>query len=162
MIAPLIRPFALEHLQPLLDLAMRAWAPVFPQMQAEIPPYVFQAFYPRGWETRQRADVEAICKDDNTEVWVALIGDRLAGFVGLRVHTEDRMGEVHIIAVDPELQRQGIGRALLDFSFEWMRERGLAMAMVETGGDAGHAPSRAAYEHAGFQRYPAARYFRKL
>lgn len=36
------------------------------------------------------------------------------------------------------------------------------MVMVETGGDAEHAPARAAYTSAGFQRWPVARYFRNL
>jgi GNAT superfamily N-acetyltransferase len=159
---PLICPFERQHLDSLLELTIRAWAPVFPLMEAEIPQYVYDAFYPEGWKARQLADVEAICRDNNTHVWVALMGDRLAGFVGLRVHDEDRMGEIYIIAVDPSFQRRGIGRALLEFSFEWMQSRGLAMVMVETGGDRGHEPSRAAYESAGFERYPVARYFRKL
>jgi RimJ/RimL family protein N-acetyltransferase len=38
----------------------------------------------------------------------------------------------------------------------------MAIAMVETGGDPGHAPARAAYEKAGFRVLPLARYFRKL
>jgi ribosomal protein S18 acetylase RimI-like enzyme len=142
MDSPLIRPFAPELLQPLLDLAMRAWAPVFPQMQAEIPPYVFQAFYPRGWKRGKGPTSRRSARTLRPKCGSLRSGERVAGFVGLRVHAANRMGEVHIIAVDPELQRQGIGRALLDFSFEWMRKRGLAMAMVETGGDAGHAPSR--------------------
>ena len=136
--------------------------PVFPLMEADIPQYVYDAFYPKGWEARQRADVEAICRDDNTSVWIALMGDELAGFVGLRVHRADCMGEIYIIAVDPSFQRRGVGHALLNFSFEWIRSRGLAMVMVETGGDRGHEPSRATYESAGFDRYPVARYFRKL
>lgn len=160
--SPLICPFERQHLDSLLELTVRAWAPVFPLMEEEIPQYVYDAFYPQGWKARQMADVEAICRDDNTDVWVALIGDQLAGFVGLRVHDEDRMGEIYIIAVDPSFQRRGVGRALLEFSFEWMRSRGLAMVMVETGGDRGHERSRAAYESAGFDRYPVARYFRKL
>ena len=50
----------------------------------------------------------------------------------------------------------------MSFAFDWMRKRGLAIAMVETGDDRGHAPARVAYESAGFARYPVARYFRKL
>lgn len=72
------------------------------------------------------------------------------------------MGEVYVIAVDPQYQRQGIGAALLSFSFSWMTERGLKMAMVETGGDAGHSRSRNTYEQAGFEKLPVARYFREL
>ena len=36
------------------------------------------------------------------------------------------------------------------------------IAVVETGGDPGHAPARAAYEAAGFTPLPIARYFRLL
>ncbi|WP_333326866.1 hypothetical protein [Microcoleus sp. T3_A4] len=36
------------------------------------------------------------------------------------------------------------------------------MAMVETGGDPGHERARHTYEKAGFELFPAARYFKKL
>jgi GNAT superfamily N-acetyltransferase len=157
-----ICPFEAKQLDVVVELAVRAWRPVFALMEADMAPFVYNAFYPFGWEIRQRKDVAAICQDENTEVWVALLGDQLAGFVGLRSHAEDSMGEIHILAVDPAFQRRGVGRALLDFAFEWIRRRGLAMAMVETGGDRGHAPSRAAYESAGFERHPVARYFRAV
>jgi hypothetical protein len=38
----------------------------------------------------------------------------------------------------------------------------MAMVMVETGGDPGHAAARASYEAAGFERWPVARYFKSL
>lgn len=151
-----------NRLSDVLELAIRAFTPVFPLLKAEIPQYIFDAFYPDGWDVRQRKDVEAVCNDSGTEVWLIDVEGDLAGFVGLRAHSEDSMGEVYIIAVDPSFQRRGVGRALLEFSLQWMRSRGLNMAMVETGGDQGHAPSRATYESAGFARYPVARYFRKL
>jgi GNAT superfamily N-acetyltransferase len=150
------------RLNDVLAMAIRAWTPVFPLLKAGIPQYIFEAFYPDGWEARQRKDVEAVCNDGQTEVWLIHVDGVLAGFVGLRAHSESSMGEVYILAVDPSFQRRGVGRALLDFSFQWMRERGLRMAMVETGGDQGHSPSRAIYESAGFGRYPVARYFREL
>jgi hypothetical protein len=45
---------------------------------------------------------------------------------------------------------------------EHMRSRGMDIAVIETGGDPGHAPARAAYETAGFTLLPIARYFRLL
>ena len=72
------------------------------------------------------------------------------------------MGEIYVVAVHPDYQRRGIGSALLAFAFDALRQQDLSMVMVETGGDEGHAQSRAAYESAGFERYPVARYFRKL
>jgi hypothetical protein len=43
-----------------------------------------------------------------------------------------------------------------------MRGNGMDIAVVETGGDPGHAPARAAYEAAGFTLLPVSRYFRLL
>jgi hypothetical protein len=43
-----------------------------------------------------------------------------------------------------------------------MKEAGMTIAMVETGGDPGHGPARAAYARAGFGLFPVARYFKKL
>ena len=38
----------------------------------------------------------------------------------------------------------------------------MSVAMVETGGDPGHARSRHTYEKVGFELFPVARYFKKL
>jgi len=157
-----IVPYTPRHLDDVLALTIRAWEPVFPLMNEDIPDYVYDAFYPEGWKVRQLADVEATCLDKETEMWVAQTASNMSGYIGLRVHPEDSMGEIYIIAVDPGAQRQGVGKALMKFAFEWMRQRDLKMAFVETGGDRGHAPARASYESVGFGRYPVARYFKEL
>jgi GNAT superfamily N-acetyltransferase len=72
------------------------------------------------------------------------------------------MGEIHVIVVDPEFQRRAVGRALMRHAAERSRTAGMRMLMVETGDDPGHAPARLAYEAAGFQRWPVARYFSDL
>ena len=72
------------------------------------------------------------------------------------------MGEVHVIVVDPEVQRQGIASVLLDRSHQRIREAGMRMVMVETGDDPGHAPARAVYRANGYKRWPVARYFKDL
>ena len=43
-----------------------------------------------------------------------------------------------------------------------MRRSGMDIAVVETGGDPGHAPARRAYEAAGYTLLPIARYFQLL
>ncbi len=72
------------------------------------------------------------------------------------------MGVIDIIGVDPDYQRRGISARLMKFASEHMRSRGMDIAVVEAGGDPGHAPARAAYEAAGFTLLPIARYFRLL
>jgi ribosomal protein S18 acetylase RimI-like enzyme len=72
------------------------------------------------------------------------------------------MGWIDIIGVDPDHQRQGIGSRLTELAIDHLRSRGMDIAVVETGGDPGHAPARAAYEAAGFTLLPVARFFRLL
>ena len=67
-----------------------------------------------------------------------------------------------MIAVDPSYQRRGIAAALTDFALRWMKDAGMTVAMVETGGDVGHAPARRTYEKAGFGLLPISGYFKKL
>ncbi|MBO0850759.1 MAG: GNAT family N-acetyltransferase, partial [Pseudonocardia sp.] len=84
------------------------------------------------------------------------------GFVAVRLDREASIGEIYLIAVDPDHQRAGIGSALTTFALDWIKNAGMAAAMVETGGDPGHAPARRVYERAGFSQLPIARYFKKL
>jgi GNAT superfamily N-acetyltransferase len=157
-----IVPYDLCHHQAVLELSIRAWAPVFPLMQASVSDYVYRAFYPDGWEPRQRADVATILAAEDVRKWVAMAGDVPVGWVGARMHLEDKMGEIHILAVDPDWQRKGIASHLMDRAMDAMRMQGLDIVMVETGGDPGHMASRATYERAGFERWPVARYFKPL
>lgn len=157
-----IQPYRPADEAEVLALSLRAWAPVFEKMRPAVPDYVYRAFYPAGWAARQSADVVALLADGAVRTFVARDGAALLGWIGLRVHPEDRMGEIHILAVDPDAQRRGVARALMDHALELFRAEGLEIALVETGDDPGHAPSRATYEAHGFDRWPVARYFKRL
>lgn len=50
----------------------------------------------------------------------------------------------------------------MSFAVDWISGRGMAVAMVETGGDPGHAPARRLYQRAGFTELRICRYFKKL
>ncbi|WP_340645917.1 GNAT family N-acetyltransferase [Phenylobacterium sp.] len=143
-------------------LSMRAWAPVFEKLEPAVPSYVYQAFYPQGWQVRQTDDIADFLTANGQDVLVARQGAAIVGWVGLRLHPEDGMGEIYILAVDPQAQRGGVAKALMEAAMAKFRAAGMSMAMVETGGDPGHAPSRATYENFGFEPWPVARYFREL
>lgn len=157
-----IVPYEPPFRDQVVDLAVRAWRPVFARMRAEVPGFVYDAFYPAGWEVRQAADVAALLEAGDTDVHLAVLDGGLAGFVGIGLHPDDRMGEIRILAVAPEHQRQGIGRALIARAEDEIRAAGMTMVMVETVGDSGHAPARRIYEAGGYRPWPVARYFRPL
>ncbi|KAM3098829.1 GNAT family N-acetyltransferase [Phormidesmis sp. 146-12] len=106
--------------------------------------------------------LEEVCAAEDTNVWVAIDAGSPVGFIAVKLHLEDKMGEIYMVAVDPNFQGQGIGTALMEFALEWMEAAGMSIAMVETGGDPGHAPARRAYEKMGFGLWTVARYFKKL
>jgi ribosomal protein S18 acetylase RimI-like enzyme len=159
--SPIIRDFAPEYRAAVVDLSLRAWEPVFASIESVLRGSgVFALQYPDGWVPAQRSAVEHAC--DELRLWVAELDGAVVGFVAVRLHADDRMGEIHMVAVDPGRQRRGVGGALTRHALAWMAEQGMTTAMVETGGDPGHAPARAAYESAGFTAFPVARYFRTL
>ena len=156
-----ISPYEPRHRDAIIELSLRAWAPVFASLEQEMDADVWAAFYPDGWPAVQRASVAAACDAEDLTVSVALDGGRVLGFVAVRIH-DALMGEIYMIATDPSAQRRGVARALTQHALAFMRSKGNTVAMVETGGDPGHAPARATYEAAGFRNLPLARYFRTI
>lgn len=83
----------------------------------------------------------------------------MVGFVTYELHIKDRVGEVHLLAVHPVYPNRGIGTKLNDFTLQKMKESGMKMVKIETGGDPSHAPARKAYQKAGYTALPVVRYF---
>jgi len=156
-----IKPYDASHAEAVVRLSLRAWSPVFDSLKDALDPDVYQTFYPDGWRPSQEKSVRETCASTDMKLWVAIEAGTVAGFIAVRFH-ESKLGEIYMIAVDPDFQRRGIAMAMTDFAVERMKEAGMEIAMVETGGDPGHAPARAAYEKAKFRALPLARYFRKL
>ncbi|MFN6519358.1 MAG: GNAT family N-acetyltransferase [Nostoc sp. CreGUA01] len=157
-----IEPYDPDQLDAVIRLSLRSWSPVFDSLQKAIDVDVYRSFYPDGWRVSQQKAVEDVCSATDTKVWVAIDSGSTVGFVPVKLHFESSLGEVYMIAVDPDYQRRGIGTALMEFALDWMKVAGMSVAMVETGGDPGHAPARCTYEKLGFGLLPVARYFKKL
>jgi ribosomal protein S18 acetylase RimI-like enzyme len=105
-VEPHLRPVAEADVAPLVDLALRAWAPVFASIEQQLAGSgVFERQHP-DWRADQRAAVESACRD--TDVLVAEVDGTVAGFVAT-ARREDDLGEIHMIAVDPGHQRAASG-----------------------------------------------------
>jgi len=157
-----IREFRDADLDAIIEFSLRAWQPVFAAVRAALGDEIFLRLHPE-WRTDQAEAVRASCTSDERDVFVAAAEGRPVGFVAIALNAfHDRMGVIEIIGVDPAYQRRGIAARLTEFATEHMRIAGMDIAVVETGGDAGHAPARAVYEAAAFTPLPIARYFRLL
>lgn len=157
-----IKPYDPCYLDAIVRLSLRAWTPVFDSIQKVMNTDVYQVFYPDNWRISQQKAVEEVCVSAENSVWMAKVEDFIVGFVAVKIHYEDSMGEIYMVAVDPDYQGRGIGSTLIKFALDLMKDAGMSIAMVETGGDSGHAPARHTYEQVGFELLPIARYFKKL
>lgn len=158
----MVRPFREPDEDAVVALSLRAWAPVFASIEEVLGESgLYAVMYP-DWRADQERAVRAACGAARLNVWVAELDTVVAGFAALRLDPQESTGEIYLIAVDPAYQHQGIGSRLTSTALRWFRDNGMTLAMVETGGDPGHAPARRTYERAGFTRFPVARYFVKL
>jgi ribosomal protein S18 acetylase RimI-like enzyme len=156
-----IRAFRHDDLGAVVEFSLRAWAPIFAAVRELLGDGIFLRLHP-DWRAGQAEAVRSSCTSAR-DVFVATDGDRPVGFVAVALNAfHARMGAIDIIGVDPEYQRRGIGARLTEHATEHMRRCGMDIAVVETGGDPGHAPARATYEAAKFTLFPVARYFQLL
>jgi GNAT superfamily N-acetyltransferase len=157
-----IREFEERDLDAVIEFSLRAWEPVFVSLRTVLGDDVFLRLHP-DWRADQAEAVESTCTNSERKVFVAVTDDRPVGFVAVALNAfHERMGWIEIIGVDPDYQRRGVGSRLTEAALEHMRSHGMDIAVVETGGDPGHAPARAVYEAAGFTLLPVSRYFRRL
>jgi GNAT superfamily N-acetyltransferase len=157
-----IREFREGDLETVIEFSLRAWAPVFAAVRDVLGDDIFLRLHP-DWKANQSEAVKSSCLSEERDVFVAVASGRPVGFVAVALNAfHERMGVIEIIGVDPDYQRRGVSAQLTEFATQHMRSHGMDIAVVETGGDPGHAPARAAYETAGFTLLPIARYFRLL
>ncbi len=157
-----IRPVSSDDIETLAQLAVAAWEPVFASFRNVLGAEIYPLLYP-DWRSQQRHRVEEVCADDYAmTVLVAEVDGTITGFIAYEVDLEERTGEVDLLAVHPDYQNRGIGTALNTYVLERMKERGVRLAVVATGGDPGHAPARRSYEKAGYTGLPLVRYYKDL
>lgn len=99
-----IEPYDNSQLDAVIRLSLRAWSPVFDSLQNALDLEVYGAFYPEGWRVSQQKAVEEVCRAEDTKVWVANDSGSTVAFVAVKLHLESSMGEIYMIAVDPDYQ----------------------------------------------------------
>jgi ribosomal protein S18 acetylase RimI-like enzyme len=99
---PRIRPFEDRDADAVIDLSLRAWAPVFASLEQALGSEIFRRLHP-DWREDQRRTVEDVCVAKEGRVWVAEVGASAVGFVAVEVYDPERsMGEISMLAVDPD------------------------------------------------------------
>jgi ribosomal protein S18 acetylase RimI-like enzyme len=157
-----IRTYIDQDLEPIVQLSLLAWEPVFHSFEQILGKQIYPFLYP-DWRKIQKDGVETVCRNRGKYITlVAERGNQVVGFVVYESNQETKRGEVILLAVHPDHQNDGIGTELNLRALEAMKAAGMELAVVETGGDESHAPARRSYEKAGYTGLPLVRYFKKL
>ena len=145
-----IRPFAAGDLPRLQEIRAAAFQPVFQSFRD----IVGEAIAARAFATahaEQAGLLDQLCRPDSSHLaFVVMAAGEIVGFVTISLNRASRIGEIGLNAVDSANARQGIGTRLYAFALSLMRDEGMRLTTVSTGGDASHAPARRAYEKLGF------------
>ena len=157
-----IRPFVANDLNDIIELSLLAWEPVFTSWEKVLGADLYPIAIYRDWRAGQKETVEKICGDVKINTWVAEVDGKAIGFVAYELNETNKVGEVQLLAVHPAYQNHGIGTELNTLALEKLKEGGMRLAVVGTGGDEGHAPARRSYEKAGYTGLPLMRYYKAL
>jgi GNAT superfamily N-acetyltransferase len=134
----------------LQDVRRVAFAPVFASFRAILGEEISQVTQARDDQAQAEYLASLFLPSSGWELYVAELGGLVVGFVSIQLNRETSMGEIGLNAVHPDFAGAGIGTAMYEAMLERMRETGMRVATVSTGGDSSHAPARRAYQKAGF------------
>lgn len=99
-----------------------------------------------------QADLDELFREpwfDADEFLLIRDGDRIAGYCWLKI--EDGIGEFYVVGVDPDHQREGLGRALMAAGFARLAERDIRTAALYVESD--NDPAVALYRDLGFTEH---------
>lgn len=160
---PDIHPFKPSDLPAMQRVRKAAFEPVFRSFRDIVGEQIAALAFVHA-DAEQAKLLDDICTaDSGHHVLVVTIGDEIVGFVSFTIDTKNHTGEIGLNAVHPEHAGRGIGTEMYEHVLGRMRELGMEVATVSTGGDPSHAPARRAYEKAGFgPAIPSVRFYRLL
>ncbi|MCG8544421.1 MAG: GNAT family N-acetyltransferase [Alphaproteobacteria bacterium] len=145
-----IRKFEPGDLPRLHEIRVAAFEPVFRSFRSILGDEIARVAI--GSAEREQADyLDSICgpKSDR-EVYVVEHDSEIVAFCAVALDQDSKVGEIDLNAVEPDYQGGGVGTWMYAFALARMKEAGMLVATVGTGGDPSHAPARRAYEKAGF------------
>ena len=152
-----IRKYHSDDLQAVLDINMAAFTPIHEAFRQILGDEIYELAHP-NWRESNAIYIKSLATDDADNIHIAEDQEKIVGFIHFTMNMEKRSGEIGLNAVRPAEQGKGYGRQMYEFALQRMREEGIRLVGVSTGGDDSHIPACRAYESVGFVRLPLARY----
>lgn len=159
----MIREFKQEDLPVILEIARKAWKPIFDNYKKQLGEELHALLYPdpeAPYKLKER-EIRSQAELVPHEILICEREGKIAGFIffGMRGKT----GIICNNAKDPDSTERGVAQEMYAAVLAKFKAAGMTVATVGTGLDSAHAPARRAYEKAGFSaRMDKTSYYMKL
>jgi ribosomal protein S18 acetylase RimI-like enzyme len=131
-----IRPYQVGDLEALRHITVESFDGVsFDQLVEN----KFGMLNGHDWRWRKERHVEEDVIDNAGGAFVAEADGRILGYVTTQMDREAGKARIPNLAITAQARGQGLGRKLIEHALEYMRQEGIAYAMIETmaGNDVG-------------------------
>ncbi|WP_197675776.1 GNAT family N-acetyltransferase [Micromonospora auratinigra] len=150
-------------MEPLLELTIATFGPFYEDSFRSIVGDTIMSNQSGTWREDYREMWLGLHDPQNDKhVVVAEDGDTFLGFAAWQTNPDKRSGEIDIIGVAVDQRRHHVGRALCTHAFEAMKQAGIEVVSIGTGGDGFHDAARAFYDSLGMTPMPLVRYYMAL
>ncbi|MEM9217033.1 MAG: GNAT family N-acetyltransferase [Cyanobacteria bacterium P01_F01_bin.150] len=146
----ILRPARSEDAPRLQDIRKVAFEPVFDSFRSILGDEIYELAQAKEDEGQEAFLASMLKPESGWEVYVAELSMLVVGFVSVQLDLDTHVGEIGLNAVHPDYSGKGVGTTMYNFAIAQMKEAGMRVATVATGGDPSHAPARHAYRKAGF------------
>lgn len=157
------RQAELADLAELEEIRRLAFAPIFASFRSILGEDLYVLAQEAEDRTQGNMLLAALKPGEDWQMYVAEYEQKSVGFIQIKMERQTLMGEIELNAVHPDYTGRGIGTQMYDFANDLMKDSGMKVATVSTGGDPSHASARKAYEKAGFtHQIPSVWFCKKL
>ena len=132
------------------EIRQAAFEPTFASFRSILGDKIYELAQAREDEGQEALLSSMLKSESGWEVYTVELAGMVIGFVSVQLNQDTHVGEIGLNAVHPDYWGRGVGTAMYNFAIARMREAGMQVATVATGGDPSHAPARHAYRKAGF------------
>src|SRR3712207_5996825 len=137
--APTIRPLAPGDLPTLQSVRRAAFEPVFSSFRRIVGEEIAALAFADADAVQARLLDDICAAESGHQVLVVTVDGETVGFVSFTIDAAKRTGEIGLNAVRPDHAGKGIGTWMYQHVLARMKELGMALAVVGTGGDSSHA-----------------------
>ncbi|OIN95721.1 hypothetical protein AUJ66_08485 [Candidatus Desantisbacteria bacterium CG1_02_38_46] len=124
-----IRKMSLEDIDRIVEITRIAWGEVTMHKLVEDRHGVVGN---KRWDERKMEEVESGCRNNPSNVIVAVEENKVVGYATFGIDYNDKIGNIGNNAVDPAYRGRGIGTAMNKWIVDLFRKEGLKIAKVST------------------------------